>query len=280
METDDLINKLQKIREDNKENNDNNDNDNDNHDNNKNNQTLCKQLKIHLKDFYDNIYIPFNFFKDNNWNINKVINDNDDALFYNKTYLTPTDEDRFYQVFDKYVIMIEEIMSPTNILSIYLKKWTDTSKKIWKSLPNKSFLKKILTTDKYQYISPNYIATLFREINIKFPDQPDKIREEMRQQLNNLRKEIKTEINSFKNIYKKIIQSYVFECPLNYNETRYYVKGFINSLIMAIVNFSEKLIDLNTYAIHSIVVDIIGFHISLDEINKPPSKTNKPICIV
>ncbi|AYV85070.1 MAG: hypothetical protein Satyrvirus3_1, partial [Satyrvirus sp.] len=47
------------------------------------NKIICKLINIQFKEFFDNIYIPFKFFKYENWKINKVLYDNEDALFYN-----------------------------------------------------------------------------------------------------------------------------------------------------------------------------------------------------
>ncbi len=246
----------------------------------KDNKTVCRLIKIHLKSFYDNIYIPYDHFNVDDWDIDKVLNENEDALFYSKIYLTSDDEDKFYQVFDKYVIMIKGIMSKDNHLFSFLKKWTDTSHNHWKSFSKKSYLKTLLTCEKYKNISPNYVANLFCQVSKENYGDISKIKLIMKEKLDELVKMVKMEIKIFKKIYKDIIRSYVFEYPINDNNTLPYVKGFINSLIIAIINFSEKMIDLNIYSIHTIINDIISCQIPLDEIIMKQDENIKKILII
>jgi len=61
--------------------------------------------------------------------------------------------------------------------------------------------------------------------------------------------------------------SYVYEYPYDVVKKDIYIKAFINSIIMCILDFAEKLIDLNVYAVHPIIEEIIGYYTRLDEIN-------------
>lgn len=259
METENIIDILQKL--------DNKDLDDDDIQK-KENKTICRLLNIHLREFFDDIYIPYNFFRNDGWDISKILYKNEDILFYNKKYLTKEDEERFYQVFDKFIMMLEEIFSVNSKLFIYLKNWTDMSGSKWKTNGSKSYLKSILTNKKYQYISPAYTTNIFIQISKKYSNDIDKIKLEVENHLDGLIKSIRKELRLFKKIYNEIVTSYVYEYPIDTKEKNMYILGFINSIILSIMDLSEKLIELNVYAIHPIVDEIIRYYTPLDIMNQ------------
>ncbi|XWV24820.1 hypothetical protein QJ856_gp0963 [Tupanvirus deep ocean] len=246
------------------------------------NKTICRLLNIHLREFYDDIYIPFDFFRNADWNISKILYDNEDILFYNKKYITKVDEERFYEVFDKFILMLEDIFSTNSKLFVFLKKWTDMSHMRWKTNNTKSYLKSLLTERKYQYISPAFTTNLFCEISKKYNNDPQIVKTEIEKELDNIVKKVKEEVKIFRKIYNEIVMSYVYEFPYNTQEKEIYVKAFINTVILVVLDFAEKLIELNVYAVHPIVKDIIGYYTPLDEINQydPLENGNRKICIV
>jgi len=245
------------------------------------NQTVCRLLNIQLGELFDDIYIPFKFFREEEWNISKVLYNNEDALFYNKKYLTDEDEERFHQVFSKYLTMLEDIFSPDNKLQFFLRKWTDMSEMKWKTNDTKSYLKTIITCRKYQYISPSYTTNLYCEYGKKFNNDNEKIKIELEKHLDLIVKKIKQEIRDFKNQYQEIVDAYVYEYTDEIDHN-YYVLGFINSIILAILDFAEKLIEMKVYAIHPFIKDIIEYYTPLDEINQydPSENDGKKIRIV
>lgn len=261
-----------------------NDTDNDNNEEIQENKTVCRLLNIHLKDFFDDIYIPYKFFRDDNWNISKILYNNEDILFYNRKYITETDESRFFEVYDKYILMLEEIFLPSNKLFIFLKKWTDMRGFKWKSNSVKSYLKSLLTGQSYQCISPLFITNLFCDLCNKYKDNEkckdrdsysDMIKKKTEKKLNQLVSEITKEIKIFKRGYNEIVSSYVYEYPYESGDKELYTKAFINCIIMFIIDFADKLINHNVYAIHPIVYEVIGYYVPLDEINTyDPSEHN------
>ncbi len=240
------------------------------------NQTMCRLLRIQLKEFFGDIHIPYDYFRKDNWNISKVLYDNEDILFYNKKYITGTDEPRFFEVFDKYISMLEEIFTPNNKLFIFLKRWTNMNDKRWKNTGVKSYLKTLLTHNVYQIISPSYISNLFCEIcnncknNEKYKNSEsfnDVIKKKTEKKLDGLISQVRTETKIFRREYNNIVSSYVFEFPYVTDDKEFYTIAFINCIIMLIVDFAEKLINLNVYAIHPLVQEIIGNYVPLDDIN-------------
>lgn len=238
----------------------------------KRNRMICEMINLHLNEFFDDIYIPFDFFKENDWKIRKVLYDNEDALFYHSKYLINDDENRFYEIFDKYVSMIEEILSPTpnNKLYIYLKKWS--------SGYNNEFLKSLILDD-YQVISPLYTTNLYCKYRHKY-DDAHKLRNKIQHHLDKIIKSMKKEIKTFKHQYFRIVDRYVAEFPIDGDNTSY-ISGFINSVILEILNLAEKLINLHIYAIHPIISEIVNHYFPLDRITESDSKqSRKRICII
>jgi len=252
------------------------------HKKNKKNGTICRLLNIQLREFYDDIYIPYDFFRKDNWKINKILYNNEDILFFNKKYLTKEDEDRFHEVFDKYIFMLEEIFSQDNKLYIFLEKWTDMSQPRWKTNKNKSYLKSLLTHKKYQNISPAYTASVYCDFSKKYSDDVDKIKKKTEEHLDEITNKLKKEVREFRKCYNEIVSSYVYEYPNNTDDNHIHVLAFINSIILSILNFTEKIIQLNIYAVHPIVTHIIEYYTPLDFINqyKPSENNYRKLCIV
>lgn len=247
------------------------------------NKTVCRMVNVQLQYFFDDIYIPIKFFRDGGWDIEKVLNENEDCLFFNNTYLAVEDYDKFYKVFEKFVSIVRENLSSENKLFAFLKKWTDTSKTKWKEIPMGSYLKVLLTHPTYQVISPAYTTNVYYDVSKKYNNDVPKIKEIMEKHLDNIIGKMEKETIEFKKIYKKIISSYVYEYPINDIEMEdIYILGFINSIILAILEFADKLLDLKIYAVHQIITDIIEYHTPLDEINRydPKEHGNKKLCIV
>lgn len=237
-----------------------------------NNRTICRMIKLHLPEFFDDIYVPFGFFKDDEWRINKVLYANEDALFYNEKYLATEDNNRFYEIFDRYVEMIEEIMSTDNKLFVFLKVWTNTDSSRWKcnNSSENSYLKSIITDNQYQIISPLYMTNCYCQLNKDHHGSNDVIKDKFIEHLNEICEKFKSARREFKEIYSYIVESYVYDYPIyaSRSEIDTYKLGFINSILMAILDFAEKLLDLNIYCIHAIIGEIIYYYTPLDEINR------------
>lgn len=229
------------------------------------NEIICRLLRIHIKEFFKYIYIPFQHFKNNDWKINKILYNNEDILFYNKKYLTKDDETRFFEIYDKYIVLLEEILNPNNKLYPILKKWTDMDKKKWRANNVNSCLRSILTNNKYRYISPLYITNLYFDIQNKYPNN-SKAKILLEKHLKEIIVNVKKEKTSFQKRYDEIVAMYVYQSPINYEKKSNYELAFINSIIMEILNFSEILIDNHIYAIHHIINSVIQYYTPLDDI--------------
>lgn len=241
--------------EDNKENEDNND-----EKETQKNELICRIIKVHFSEFYDDIYVPFKFFKNGDWKIGKILYDNEDVLFYHDDYLTENDKERFHDIFSKYVIMIEEILSTDNKLYCFLEKWTNTTGLYPKSNLAKSHLRNILNNTKYHDISPAHIAKIYWQISKKYNNDGqsrDKINSEVINYLDDLVLKIKKEKKKFTRIHHEIVYAHVYEQPIDYDPKSAYSISFINCIIMAILDCAERLINLNVYTIHTIINEII-----------------------
>ena len=238
------------------------------------NQTICRLLNLHLNDFFNDIYIPFDHFQHGNWKISKILYDNEDCIFYKEKYVPPEDRQRFYEVFDKFNNMIEKILDPNTKLCSFLKKLTNMNESKWKYNGTQSYLRRIIRKSQYQTISPLHIIETYCEISKKYAKEDDplvkeaKIKEEHSALLDDIIKKTTREIRIFIRKYNSIVESYVFENPIQPIETKdnIYVLGFINSVILAIFDFIDKLLDLNIFAVHTIVTDLIDYYLPLDDI--------------
>lgn len=246
------------------------------------NRSTCRSIKSNYPKFYDNIYVPFNFFRNGGWNVKKVLLENPDAFFYNEEYITNLDKPRFDEVFNKYVETICEMFNESKMFNKSLLKWT--------SFERKTLLKRAINTPEYMCINPVYIGKELHKLNSKYgKENTSKIKNNLCKILDKVVDKLKEEKRKFRKIFLGLLNSYYVEYPINDivdliqnpDEKKKYIniddkkdtqinhiysKGFINGVIMAILDFAERLIEINVYAVHKIVNDIVNFYISLDSI--------------
>jgi hypothetical protein len=234
------------------------------------NYTLCRMFKIHVEDFFDNIHIPFDYFKVGEWDIENIISANPDALFYNEMYMTDKDKLAFDEIYEKYTKMINGIMNPGNKLYEYLYKWTNFDGKWRKRQATPTILQEAM--NEFKYISPIYILNVCTKLIAKHTG-PDGIisrvtlKTELYQNLESLMKKIDVEVDKFKEIYHHAVNRFVYRHPINYNYDSNYAKGFINRLILEILDLAQFLIDNNIYAVHAVIREVIDEYTPLDMLN-------------
>ena len=231
-----------------------------------NNRTICRLLKIHFPTFYDHIYIPFPFFRKGNWDISYIVDSNMDSIFYNEEYMSEENKNKFKKIFTKYSSIVGEIMDPNGKLINFLKGWTDMSNLTWRRKNKNSYLKSIITDAKYELISPAHITEIYCEYNNKYKNDGELFKKKLTEYLEKIRKKIKSAKKIFIKEYEDSINDYVYKHPSDDRDGTF-SKQFINNLIAKIGDFSEKMIKINVYGIHTMVDDIISFHIPLAEIN-------------
>uniref|UniRef100_A0A6G6ABL4 Uncharacterized protein n=1 Tax=Borely moumouvirus TaxID=2712067 RepID=A0A6G6ABL4_9VIRU len=264
--TDKLLEKLENIDSDKKS----------NHKTNQNKNT-CKLLK-NIINFYDNIYIPYKYFQNDKWNINKTLNNNEDVLFFNQEILFEEHFDRFYEVFDKYILLMEDIFNPKNMLNPFLKKISDID---IENNEKAKFLIKIINSRRYKYISPEYIINQYVEIKNQQQDESE-VQNILRENLNEIISNTKKYIKEFGEEYKHHVCKYISEYPFEENLQQNYTKTFLNNVLLSIYDCCNKLLDLKIYACHVIILGIIDSTLPLDDIYfyEPENNKNKSLIIV
>ncbi|AKI80038.1 hypothetical protein QJ850_gp661 [Acanthamoeba polyphaga mimivirus] len=226
---------------------------------------LCFLIKRYIKDFYGYIYIPYDYFKRDDWDIHKTLNDNEDMLFYNQEFVDKNDKDRFYEVFDKFTELLGEIFSIDGNLCNCLYNFPSIRELKINKNSTESFLFALFNSRKYFYISPAYKLQLY----YKYSDKCDgeELVGKILEKLNTIISSVKKEMKVFANIYENIITSYVYEKPFEQEKQNSYVKGFVNSILLEIIELSDKLIKLHVYGIHTLINEVIEYYLPMDEYN-------------
>ncbi|MBA3750640.1 MAG: hypothetical protein H0X03_07100 [Nitrosopumilus sp.] len=225
-----------------------------------NNEEICQLFKSHYKKkFYDRLAIPFNSFRENNWDIEKTLRQSKYILFFNKNYLTDDDIIFFYQVFNCYNDLLGNILSTENKHYRLLEKW---------SVGNDSYLKRTITK-KYPEISPIYCVQTYSKYRKKYVNNDKKFEKKFYQKLDIIIKEYKIKKILFKNRIEALVDSYVFERPVitqkELQET--FFKSFINGILINLFIFAQEMIDLNIYLIHDIISDIMSKYLDLNDLD-------------
>ena len=236
-------------------------------------EEMCKLLKKHHTDFFDDIWIPYQFFNKHNFKISTIVRENKDALFFNEEYMTDADKNKFNEIFDKYCLMIEQIFVLDSQLGKYLK--------IWSKKKEASYLKIIMTEDDYQIINPVFLADTYKKLHLECKPNNELLDKKYKECLDGIIEKFYAERKEFEDLYHEVIDTYVHEYPLEMDETYYlnYTKGFINSIILLVMDFAEKLIDLNIYAIHPVINNVIEYYVPLDLIYTHEDKKRKNIMV-
>lgn len=229
---------------------------------------VCRAIRLNIREFYDHIYIPINFFRHGDWDVRKVLEENRDVLFYNEKYLAGDDIARFDKIFGAYADMIEEIMSGGTNFFRFLDNWTDVPGRALKSICSRSYLRGIILCKKYWALSPAYIADLYCDLYKKYKSDSGAVKAELERTLDGIVSQLQAETKEFKKNFRYIVDSYVYECPLDDGGAEIFALSFVNSIMMEILDFVEKLIGLRVYAVHPIILGIIDYYLPLDEINQ------------
>lgn len=230
------------------------------------NETICNLLGSQLNDFFNDINIPFEIFQQQYFDVKKILRKNKEALFYISEYTTKEIQLLFDKVFSKYISEIEKIFYPKSVLHLYLQKWKNEDDQ---QITNNSYLKKLLNSDKYNYMSPLHITNVYIKNLQKHNGNKKLTRIETLKKLNFDKSNISTEIKKFKHIYDNLISDYVCYKKLNDNNavTRY-TRKFISDIIHVILIFTDKLLSCNVYSVHTIINYIIDFYLPLDELKE------------
>lgn len=241
---------------------------------------MCKLLQMHIPSFHKNIGVSIYDFNKNNWDIIKTLYDKPTALFYNKRYITVTDQEKFDQILTSYVNRISRIYEPDNLLFQYLKKWTDMSGPNWISTIKNSYLKKLITK-KYRFIDPLYVVTIYSDNMVQYKPDYLKVREKTEAHLNNLQKNINKCIQKIVKRIDNYTRSYVYgfrnsEYVLEDTRITYNIwyKNLINSIYSEIFDFVETLLDKNVYAVNAIIRRTV-FYNSFGSIIKDDIENNE-----
>lgn len=230
-----------------------------------NNKAICQLVDAQLEHFFSDIGITLDLLEEEQWDIDGVIGTDRDPLFYYEEYYfsTPEAKERFEAIFARYTAMIIENLRPDNQLIRYLDNW----QRIKARNPRakiRSFLRATLKHKDYQMFSPVFIANMYadRIENIKDRNnlrnsakKKHMIRAEIEQELDKRLEtfdEVLAEFNSYYTIQRKLF----LYSPEEDNTIA--GKKFICNMMVGIMNLAEQLINLNVYAIHSIISEIIN----------------------
>lgn len=229
------------------------------------NYASCRLIHLHLPDFYHNIYLPYKYFRNGNWDIVATIKENTDILFYSEDYMTADTIGRFHKVFDKLSALISTNLSDLNLYH-YLRDLTDDSDpKKWRVIHKHAYLKRIMTDDDYENISPEYITKMYLELCEMYPKDRNMMGQHLTVELDCIVEKGKSLINMFRRSYRRIVDAYVYYHPLVTDNA--YTIAFVNKIMIAILDVASELINLHIYGIHPLITEIIDYYLPLDDIN-------------
>jgi hypothetical protein len=217
------------------------------------NKKICKLVDKYIDNFFDNVNIELNEFKNNNWKIKQTISSNKRNLFYDKKFLTLNDELFFNQLYDKYITFISEILSRDNILIKYLIAIND------RNIPqHHSSILSIINNPKYDIISPLYIIQLCMNISTHKKD--------IMNELDSIIRKKDCIMHNFNEIYEILLTTYVTFEPFDPILSNKFYIGFINSLLIVVYKTIMELIDLHIYSVNDLFSDVLNTYTPLCEI--------------
>lgn len=223
---------------------------------------ICRLLRLNIPDFYDNIYIPFDYFKAGKWDVLNVISENKDAIYYNKTHIYPKNKKYFDKVFKVYLETIMEIFNPKHNLFVFFEKWTDTSGVNWRGIKQKTYLYSLLHNSDYSHFSPIYLHDLYLEAIKKYGPELSLVKKRVETILDAQLEKVGKILENFEEDFIKIVDNFVYVK----DSKKVLESDLINNTIVLILKYTEKLLKENIYCIHPIISGIIDFSLPLDDI--------------
>jgi len=223
------------------------------------NKKICQLLGTHFDRFYDNIGVEIKLFRRENWNFMQVIADNEDVLFYNEQFMSDTNKLKFCLVFPKYISLVKQNFLTTSNLFVFLNNLHISDKT--------NYLKNIMIDKKFCLISPSYIMELYVHYLTLYKRQHHVIQRKMEAKLLNILKCTMTNIYQFADQYELLVDVYVREFPITKQSIDDHKNNFLHNVFDMILNFIDKLVDLNIYAIHPIIDNVTSFHMPFDVMN-------------
>lgn len=256
------------------------------------NYTSCRLINMHMRKYFDDIYVTYRMFRDGEWDVSKVLYQNEDILFYSKRFVPNQDRSLFDPVFTKYVSMLENIFDQRNMLMAYLRMWTDMSKPRWKANNKKSYLLNLIN-GKYRIIDPSYTVTVFHDNRLQYAARPGSskktiarsmalIQTKTEEHLNQIMSNVNRILRVFNRNYKRLVNTYVYGHSSKETTRELYLKALLNCTSLSIFEVADKLIDQHIHAVHPLINDIIEYYTPIDDLltYNPADHGGKPLLIL
>lgn len=267
------------------------------------NRKFCRLIKVQMPSFYDNIFVPYHYFRDGRWDIRQIIYENTDALFYSEKYMSSSDQTKFEKLHLDYFNVIAEIMDPEGKLYRFLDKWTIQRGPFakWRDSREGSHLKNLIL--KHDRISPFYFIDLYADAIKQNIEGTIEARKEniiaiMSKKIEVRVKNIRRHTIIFKKRYDALVSSFVFNYPIDFghdarerehgacddisfaDKIAKYEFNFVSKLLKSILNFADKLMSLDVYAVHAVITEIIDNFFDIDNCILHHKKKDKERIII
>lgn len=229
-------------------------------------QEISILLKLHVPDFYNNIFIPHSFFKNNNYDIMTTIQENNDSIFYVEKYIQPEEIQRFNYVFEQYAIILSRNFTTDDNLIKFLRKWTCQNISPWRANKKQTRLKKLLNNPKIYYFSPHYIIKLYCDNYYSVHDINTAITN-TKKKLYSIAAHIAQETRSFQQKYQNLINHFVYQNEYQDMDYSQKTQILMQDIMKLILDLSEKLIKYDIYAINSLISNIINCYTPINCLN-------------
>lgn len=233
------------------------------------NRNMCDYLENNTNYFFSGIGLEKRDFRRYNWHIKKALCDCPEIMFYIKQYLPTEDEARFTQVFEKHVNTILRLFDPN-----YNKNFYDfLSKKEFANFINDPDVKKpviirLMNRHALKYHDPLYLYNLYNEVvNNRESDVSRKNAiKTLNAIINDNKMRIQEEKDKFMKTFVEIIDYYYYENSFETSIEDSIVEsmGCMNSILLLIINFVEKLNELHVIGIYEIINNMTDSHIPLE----------------
>jgi hypothetical protein len=187
---------------------------------------ICNNFRENYPYFYKNICISRSQFRIHDWDVKETIYNNEEIFFFDEDYLSNEDQEFFYRILRRFYLLIKKIILKIPIIDM-------------SDLQSRQF-KHFICHKYYRYISPIVIYKIYSENT----NDINKIVNELNSivvKMNNILKEYRYE-------YDKLVDFYVYGMPLERKNHRNYLHGFVNSILLLIIHYTNKLMDENIYA--------------------------------
>lgn len=224
-------------------------------------QVYENELKLiykYHKTFFKNINIKYIEFKKNNYNVDQVLDINDNLFYYNDIYMDETDKNHFNDIYNAYYnIVVDNLCEESDYMALF----NDFEEN------GKTTTYDMQLIENYEIFSPTHVLKIFNNYYDKYNhndtrDELDKIYDMAQKHLTNLKNKVDNICEEYYNTLRIITTNYL-HTKNPYGDDMSDIIKYASNIIKETFLVIDKLLAYKVITINSCVSEVMDNYMSL-----------------